>query len=105
MGAVCLASVRGARRNLTPGDLTRRRFEIQASLVLTSAILVVYVLVSKMLLDWPLSLLVDAQRSTPARSFTRADCSAMQSAAYLGARHEIGAQQCAVAPRERDREY
>jgi hypothetical protein len=64
MGAVCLASVRSTRNDLEQDDLKRRRIEIQVAFVLTSAVLVVYVLISKMLLDWPLSLLADAQRPT-----------------------------------------
>ena len=42
-------------------DLKRRLREIRVALLLASTILVLYVLVSKMLLQWPLSLLADVQ--------------------------------------------
>jgi hypothetical protein len=56
----CLAAVR--TQGPTLDDLRRRLREIRVALVLASTILVLYVLVSKLLLQWPLSLLADAQR-------------------------------------------
>jgi len=61
MGAICLVSVRPAPADLTPSDLKERARVIRVALMLVSAILVLYVILSRMLLQWPLSLLVEEQ--------------------------------------------
>jgi hypothetical protein len=61
LGGVFLVSVRPARADLTLEDLKDRVRVTRVSLILVSAILVLYVILSKLLLQWPLSLLRDAQ--------------------------------------------
>jgi hypothetical protein len=61
LGALCVLSVRVAAGALRAEELKQRRNHIRVALMLASAILAISVISTKILLQWPQSLLIDSQ--------------------------------------------
>jgi hypothetical protein len=62
VGAMFLVSIRDEKVDITLDDLKGRLRVIRLAIILVSMILVLYVIVGKLLLQWPLSLLVEPQQ-------------------------------------------
>jgi hypothetical protein len=62
VGATFLVSIRDEKVDIKLDDLKGRLRVIRLALILVSMILVLYVIVGKLLLQWPLSLLVEPQQ-------------------------------------------